>query len=154
MFLADADISQALADMYRTTTGALPSQLTNVVAQAHTAAYQDILSGLLARGFSLAQISLWDRGAEFERMLSLYWVLVNSGENVNYGPLVKNYDRRQDLKTVLLSIAGVYQAPAAADTPGDIGSGDFDTGRDVQDYNTIDPRTPTDSGWDTNNPWD
>lgn len=143
MFLADSDILQALADMYRTAVGNLPSVLTNVVSQAHAMAYLDIQGALANRGYDpITQIPLWDFGAAFERQQSIYWCLVNSGENVNYGPLSKQYDRRVDLKTVAFSINSKFVAPAAADTPGDIGVGDRDTSRDIQDYNTIDPRLP------------
>ncbi len=131
MFLTDAQIKTSLAGFYRTAEANLPAQLTDVIADAHTAAYQDILSGLLDRSITLAQIVQWDRGAEFERMLSLYWILVNSGENVNYGPLISNYDRRKDLKTVLVSINGVFVVPNATDAPGDIGIGNLDTSNDL-----------------------
>src|SRR5947209_1868334 len=49
---------------------------TNIAADSQKAAYYEIQARLLPRGYSLADVTSWDRGAEFERDIALYWCLI------------------------------------------------------------------------------
>lgn len=50
-----------------------------IITECNAAAYNEIVSRLAARGFTTAQIAAWDRGAEFEKRIGLYWALVEGG---------------------------------------------------------------------------
>ncbi len=138
MFLTDSQCMQAVADLLKYDISALPGYWTSVVSQAHVAAYQEIQGRLLARGFTTAQVVLWDRGAEFERMLTIYWSLVNGGGTTAYDDrFIKQFDRRSDLDSVLVSVAGTWIIPG--ETPGTVGTGFEDTTGDLFSLDRDDP---------------
>lgn len=117
-FLTDAAVLQSVADIQHQDVGSLPLQLGtlaspgNVVLEAHAAAYNEIVGRLLNRGYTLAQITSWDQGVFYERQISLYFVLVNVAGTFGYSDLwIKQYDRRKDLDTVLVSISGSFVQP-------------------------------------------
>ncbi len=136
MFLTDANILQSVADLLKQPVANLPAQLGtlaspgNVITEAHAAAYNEVVGRLLRRGFTLAQITAWDQGIFYERMISLYFVLINTAGTLGYDDRwVKQYDRRADLDTVLVSSANVVEDPAG--TAGTVGVGTMDTRNDL-----------------------
>ncbi len=136
MFLTDANILQSVADLLKQPVANLPTQLGtlaspgNVITEAHAAAYNEVVGRLLRRGFTLAQITAWDQGIFYERMISLYFVLINTAGTMGYDDRwVKQYDRRADLDTVLVSSANVVEDPAG--TAGTVGVGTMDTRADL-----------------------
>jgi hypothetical protein len=92
-------------------TGAPPYWLT-VVSLAQQRAYGTMLDVMIARGYVLAQFAAWDRGAEFERALSLYFTLTEGGGLEGFDDrYIKTFDRREELLTTNLTIAGIHQDP-------------------------------------------
>lgn len=117
-FLSDASILQSVADLLHQNAADLTPQLGtlaepgNVITEGHAAAYNEIVGRLLNRGYTLAQITSWDQGVFYERQISLYFVLINVAGTFGYSDLwVKQYDRRKDLDTVLISVAGAFIQP-------------------------------------------
>lgn len=146
-FLTDNQCLQSVADLLKVALASLPSYWTNVVSEAHTSAYQEIVGRLLRRGYTKAQIDQWDRGAEFERSLTLFWSAVNGGGLANYDDkFIARFDRRKELDEVLLSIGGVYVYPNQS-TPGTIGTGGPNTTRDI--FVWPDPDDDSDRGHPT-----
>jgi hypothetical protein len=131
-FLTDAQITQSVSDILKyASVGGLPTYAANVVTEAHAAAYNEMLGRLLNRGYTLAQITSWDQGVFYERMLSIYFVMVNVAGTGDYSDLwIKQYDRRKDLDTVLISIGGVFVQPVEGQ-PGTCSVGTESTAADV-----------------------
>jgi hypothetical protein len=73
MFLTDVQIETALAAILKQNVSDLPDYEPTILTDAHNSAYNDIASRLVARGFTLAQVNAWDRGAEFEKDIALWW---------------------------------------------------------------------------------
>ena len=51
----------------------------DIISAALAWAYDEIVAGLSARGYSQLIIPNWDRGAEYQRSLALYWSLTHRG---------------------------------------------------------------------------
>ena len=92
-----------------------PSVSDEVIEEARSASYHEILSRLVARGYTQAQIDAWDRLAEFGRHIALWWfwrerVGANQGDtNPDVQPL--HWDRRTELDTVVVTEDGVVVDP-------------------------------------------
>jgi hypothetical protein len=143
MFLVDKDFRQALADTLKVDVADLGSYWDRQCQQAHNSAYLDIRGALLARGFLSAQIDTWDRGAEFERDIGLYWALVRGAGVHQFDPtFVDRLDRRAELMTVMVEMVGGDPEPPAGD-PGRISFGML---------NTTDPVTGADDKWTRDTP--
>ncbi len=128
MFNTLAYCLQATADLLKfkdvaTMTSSAP-YWTDIITDAQTSAYQEIEGRLFKRGFILAQIVAWDRGAEFELSIMKYLSLVNGGGlSGNYDDrFIKMLDRRRELDDVMVSVAGVYIVPGQSQ-PGTINFG-------------------------------
>jgi hypothetical protein len=142
MFLQDSAILQMIADTLNQTVAAqVQPKTNNIIAEKHQAAYQIIVSKLLGRGFTLAQINQWDRGAEFEGELALYLCLVRIGMLEAYGveflDRICHGDKRDPGSEIdklsTISINGVWTEPNndSNESPGVFGSGSFDTSQDI-----------------------
>ena len=85
---------------------------TRIAAAANQAAVNEIYGRLLARGFLASQIAVWDRAAEFNEDIGIFWALtrgmVRSDTSDNF---IKTFDRREELMTVQVSVASVFQYP-------------------------------------------
>ncbi len=148
MFLTDDQCLQSVADMLKTAKASLPAYWSSVVSEAHAGAYNEIVGRLLRRGFTLAQITAWDRGAEFERQLTLFWALTNGGGLNSYDDkFIKTFDRRKDLDDVQFSIANVFINPVASDGPGQVGIGSEDTSNDLFSLDPDDVRRGHPTRW-------
>lgn len=135
-FTTDAAIKTDVAAALKLASSSdLPAWWDTVIPRAHTAAYQEIIGALLARGFTKTQADTWDRGEEFERHLSLYFAFTSPQ---GYGSFdlnaVKLWDRREELKSVLIYDAGTWITPG--ESPGTVGTGRIDA--DAGIFNPID----------------
>jgi hypothetical protein len=100
---------------------------TVIVPQAHKQAASKIFRSFIQRGYTPAQIALWDSGAEFETNMGVGEAL-NLGQGV--AKIAKDILERfavyeKILPTVLLTINGVWQAPG--DVPGTVVAGQLTT---------------------------
>ncbi len=115
--ITDAQLLTALADRLKVTSAnELPAYWAGtIVPNAVNAGYQDMLGALLNRGFSKAQVDAWDRAAEFNLSQSLYWAMVNGGVTLDqaHPDALKALDRREELKSVLVFVGGVWVQPPA-----------------------------------------
>lgn len=129
-FVTDAVVLGRVCDLLGVNVGNLPPKWQTIVQNSNTSAYQEILGRLITRGYTPAQINLWDRGAEFQTDLALFWSLTKGGALSNYSDVfLKALDRRKDLDTVILFIGQAWKA--TGDTPGTIGSGAVSGSGDV-----------------------
>lgn len=81
-FISDAVLKQKLADcLARANVSTTPTWQTNIVSDANTDAYNQILSYLGAggRGLTIAQIATWVLGAECQTELGLFFALMRTG---------------------------------------------------------------------------
>lgn len=134
VFLTDLQIEQSLADLLKLAggVGALPANAPNVVTEAHAAAYNEVVGRLLARGYTLAQITAWDQGVFYERQITLFFCMVNLAGTFGYDEKwIAMYDRRKDLATVMLSIGGTFVSPQSVDGSGTVGGGVENTANDI-----------------------
>lgn len=100
-FLTDEQLASFVKDHVAKGAGAsLQANWTSIVSQANAAAYNEILAAFASRGFTKAQIDLWDRGAEFERDIGAWWALTHNAalftDTYNAASLAA-LDRRKEL---------------------------------------------------------
>lgn len=107
-------------------------QWDQIIADSAASAKNEILARLYARGYSLAQITAWDRVEEFQTDIGLFWCLTK-GANLlaNFPTELDKLDRREELSGADIVVAGVIVTPADAVVGGMIGSGQFDTTNDL-----------------------
>lgn len=109
-------IRTALAGVLKMKEGDMPSYYETHIPAALNAAYYEVLGKLLARGFTQANILAFDRGAEFEKDIALFWCLVRSGAYAGFdGATLQALDRRKELETVLVFVSGVWIQPASGE---------------------------------------
>ena|ERR1051326_3827970 len=136
-FITYQDLLDSLRSFLQRTTkdsGELEPFWTSLATQANQAAFQDIISGLVGRGYSLDQIALWDRGVEFQTAIGLWWLLEYGlgmdSESYNEVALKKEQlDRRWELKTINFTILGVFQDPKTKYSM--TTTGDLNTSKDL-----------------------
>ena len=130
-FRTDAQIKIQLAATLHTDLALLPDWWDTIIITANDSAYQEIVSRLLIRGYSKAQIDTWDRGNEFEVYIALYRALIQ-------GANAQAYDDRwpeklkywvDQLAEIAIAVNGVIVAPAGAFSP--FGHGKLLTGDDI-----------------------
>jgi hypothetical protein len=101
----------------------------SVFADSVNRAYLDIVSRLQARMYTQSQIDAWDRGAEYNLDIALYWVFQSGGVPANFSDqFIKNFDRRSELEksSFRLVCSGIVVAPGqdlSSDAAGTIGYG-------------------------------
>lgn len=164
MFLPDAQIQPSVAaalhkpdwnTLTAGTTGAAPFWI-QIVADAHVQAYNEIVTRLAARGYTLAQILTWDRGPEFEKSLTVFWALNNgAGLEALDDKFLARLDRRDELsgneqrgiEAVAVTAQGVPLIPAATGAVGLVSSGPFTTTSDSFVPDSQDPRRGQPTEW-------
>lgn len=150
MFLTDTQIKSALAAVLKMpSANDLPAYWDELIVQGHLQAWTDVLEALLARGFTSAQVGGWEGGAAYERSLALYHTLTLGGALEAFSDtFIKALDRREALKTVLVSVAGVWVNPPAADGgPGQCSSGPIDSSHDLFVLDPDDDRRGEPTQW-------
>lgn len=101
-------IKGRVAGLLKKTTADLGSYWDNIVSDSRTRAYNEIISRLTGRGFTVAQINTWDRAAEFELDIAIYWCLVSgAGLSDPDDKYINRFDRRMELDDVWLTASGV-----------------------------------------------
>ncbi len=127
-FLTDAELTTELRNLLQQPDGLTATFWTVLITSSNTAAYAEIRRKLLARGYTVAQIALWDDGQEFQKDVALYWVLTRGvGKHDLDSKAIKAFDRREELRAAPFSIAGVLINPP---TGVQVTAIDFDTGGD------------------------
>jgi hypothetical protein len=140
VFTTAADVKGAVAAALNLSVDSLPSSWDAVIADARTAAYNDILGTFLAMGYTQAQVDAWDFGKPMEKDQALYWALVRAPSLHNLSvDYVSQLDRRKQMAASVLVTGGKDVDPGGLpDSPeGEVTSGAFDTsdmtfGPDVQ----------------------
>jgi hypothetical protein len=102
MFTQSSDVQTAIENTLHKNPGELDLSVWNpVVAAANSFAYWEIVSRLMARGFSKGVIDQWDRGFEFQRSLALFWALDHASSIGVVDEFsrdnLKEFDRRDEL---------------------------------------------------------
>lgn len=109
-----ADLRHALAADLGVPVEELGQSWENVLPRALASGYADCREAMAARDYTPTQLDLWDRRVEFNTEQALFWALALratlSGFDVN---VVKLRDRREALKTTLVTANGVPLFPVA-----------------------------------------
>jgi hypothetical protein len=114
-FNAESVITGDVAAALKVATADLPSWWATVITRCHTAAYQTIIGALVARGFTKAVADTWDRGAEFERTIALYFCFTSPQGQGHFDlQAVKEWDRREELATVQVFVSGAAVDPTTS----------------------------------------
>lgn len=122
-YITDTALEQALAAHLKiASVDDLPESSVVLLAECNLAGYGEIQSRLINRGFTQAQIDGWDRRVEFNRDISLFWLLVHAANLTADDLWVNKLDRRAELDTVALTVGGIVVAPGET-------SGGFSAGR-------------------------
>jgi hypothetical protein len=113
-FLTDAELKASLAATLKVDSSSLAAYWDTLITECNQAAYLDVRGGIIQRGFTSTQADSWDRGKEFQRDIGLYWLLVKGAGLHEYDQkFVQLLDRRNELKSVLIEVAGgANQTPA------------------------------------------
>ena len=131
MFAADSVILSDLADALKQDVGNLQSYWANIVQRCHTRAYGEIVSALLARGYSAAQIASWDDGASYERDMTLWYCAMSpQGQGVFDKESVGAWNVREQVATIILRVSGTFVDPIAGG-PGTVGYGLGNVSNDI-----------------------
>ncbi|MDE2097714.1 MAG: hypothetical protein KGL39_10735 [Patescibacteria group bacterium] len=152
-FIADADLQVALEDMLKVPRDSLGSgdsaYVQDILHDANVSAYQEIQGRLLRRGITQAQLDSWDRGAEFQKSIGLYWTLINAaGLSQAIEPaVIKALDRRSELSVVELYSGGVPLVPPTPPAEGLVTTGVMDTSTDMFVSNPYDLRRGLVTRW-------
>ena len=127
-FITDATLTTKVAGILKLAEADLPSYWTVIIADANLSAYQDIVGHLLRRGFTKAQIDTWDRGAEFQKDIGLFWCLVKGAGLHGYDDkFIRLLDRRKELDEVFIIDGSMALEPAGVEQ---YGSGRLTTDND------------------------
>lgn len=104
-----------------------------IVSDSNDAAINAIKGTLLGRGYTDSQIRSWDRVAEFNADIALFWCLVNGGVTENYDDrMINKLDRRSELVNVDVMIDGkLVQPGGGGGTGGGIRSGTLKNDTDL-----------------------
>ena len=148
--VTDDSVLSSLANLLKVAVADLPDYWSAVVTESHTAAVQELYGRLLRRGFTKAQIDAWDRAAEFERDLALYWSMTRGGAYSGFNlETVRALDRRKELDYVQMFVAGKWVQPAeGASGPGTIGVGGPDSQDSIFEWpDPDDPRLGESTRW-------
>ena len=135
-FLTDDVLKEKLANELKVLGIALTdADWDNIVKDSNASARNEILTKLLARGYSVAQIrDDWDRLEEFQTDIGLYWCLVK-GANLNLGQIsleiIKLHDRRAELDSIALLDGDVLIDPDEEDVGGEVSAGNLNTDDDL-----------------------
>jgi hypothetical protein len=135
VFVTDAtvltDIAAALKQVSKAAWLAKNAWAETAVGLPHLQAYNQIVSGLTSRGYTLAQVLAWDRGSEFERVFALYWFLVENSLLSEAGAkFIEKYERYEKwLATETLTSGGDPLVPGG--TAGQVTTGALDTSSDL-----------------------
>lgn len=114
MFLTDDEFRDSLAVTLKVDVAKLGKHWDLLCQEAHKSAYLTVRGELLKRGYPTNQIDSWDRGAEFERSIGLFWALLRGSAFHNYGTeYFEKFDRREELTSVMLEMDGIVVAPSA-----------------------------------------
>lgn len=138
-FIQDADLQVALEDMLRVPRGAFSAgdsaYVGDILHDANVAAYQEIQGRLLKRGLTQAQLDAWDRGAEFQTAIGLFWALVRAaGLSEGVRPeVLRALDRRKELSDPDLELfsGGVPLVPPTPPADGLVTTGVMNTSTDM-----------------------
>ncbi len=118
MFITNAVLTQAIADRLKLANGIsdLQNWSASIIVNALTASYQEILGRLMRRGFTQAQADSFDRGAEFQTDLGVYYFWTRTGIYGGNDPkAVEALDRRKELNSVFVFNLGVWVNPPQTD---------------------------------------
>ncbi len=112
-FNTQAVIKTAVAAVLKMAEADMPAYYDTHIPAAHNVAYYEVVGKLLRRGFRLNEdILLFDRGAEFEKDIAVYGTLMRSGAYASVDPAILHaLDRREELDSVLVFVAGVWCQP-------------------------------------------
>lgn len=145
MYVEDSQILSDIAAVLKqpdsaTLTGKGGAFWPGIVALRHPTTYNDIFQALAARGYTSDQITAWDAGATYERVLTVYWALVDNGCLSEAGAafISKAESYLKSLKHVVVTVAGKVVSPEG--TSGQAGYGGFNTSQDM--FQPIDPCDP------------
>jgi len=125
MFNTAAQCLQAINDCLQGVGSApAPSFWANIVARTQPWAYNQIVMVLARRGWLIAQIIAWDLGPTAEIDLTVFRSISQAGVALEINEdRIKSLDWREELKTVELTINGVYQDPQG--TAGQVSGGEI-----------------------------
>lgn len=111
-WITEGDLKQRLADLVAKDVGQLPARWDSTILDSNRSAALDVAGRLLARGYTAAQVDAWDRRAEFNADIGLFWCLTKGGIPTAASDLhIAKLDRRKELDAVLVTIGGVPVEP-------------------------------------------
>jgi hypothetical protein len=147
-FITDDQLTQWLMDALQKGPDATLEDLwASIITQSNWSAFWEIFGKLSSRGFTQAQILAWDRGAEFNRHIALFFCLSNAQAMAPEGydkTGINSYDRRPELLgdpsknigAVFVTNAGVIQDPGNA--YGQVVAGPYEHGESIPRLRELD----------------
>jgi hypothetical protein len=147
-YLSDQQLQNIADSIVRpSVNGQYPPWYLDAITTANNRAWGIIRRILAGRGYNAAQIAAWVDGPEFQNDLGLYWLGVDTRNNLRpeAQAMLQAYDRREELANVIVtdSLGNILQPMADSGNP--VGTGALNTSNDLYPANSVewDPRTGT-----------
>lgn len=129
-FVTDAEIKQYFADhIGQAAYGNLETRYDRLITRANTAAYNLILTTLLGRGYTAAQIAGWDQGDEFNLDLACCYLMPSAKRGDDDDTWRERFCRKAELEDVAILVSGEVVLPSTSQ--GSITYGDMSRTDDV-----------------------
>jgi hypothetical protein len=117
MWITPAQIKARIADRLSMVVTALPPKWDGICADAVSAGYSDIVTRLRVKGYTQAQIDVWDDRIRYLTDQAVFWACVNGGIAAGYDDKEFNkLDHRKELEgtTLAIMIGGAIVLPGEA----------------------------------------
>jgi hypothetical protein len=122
-YVTDVEVKTYFAAHLGVDNTALDARYDVLIPRANTAAYNQIRSKLLERGFTLTQIDDWDQGEEFNLDLACCYLLRTGHQTAESDLWQQKFCRQAELETVTILVDGEVITPSATVTG--VGYGDM-----------------------------
>lgn len=123
-WISDDQLKQKLADILQVDVADFDSIKSSTITDSNNAAWNDILSILVARGYTMAQVDAWDQRVVYNTDIAMFWAFVKGRLPIADGTMqVDKLDRRKELLEMVLLIGGVPVLPGPADAGNNAVSG-------------------------------
>src|ERR1044072_2256055 len=131
-WITPAMVKSRIADRLSKDIDKLPPKWDGICADADNAGYSDLVSRLRLKGYTQAQLDMWDDRVRYNVDQALYWALVNGGVGAGYDDKeINKLDHRGEIDKdqIAVMIGGAIVLPGeTGQVGGSVHGGDIAMG--------------------------